>query len=1499
MNENIYIKFLNLLEEIEYQSIQWGYTEGILTEDEIYDKADDFINNESNTNINSDDLIGYLEGEKLIFEVTTLQGQGYRTRFGEAIHLLTNIRQIFGKRTWQESPKLVSDFRVKLQKRFYPKREVSPTDTLLRDELSNLSYLQKEIWNDLTKDMTLAKFQENATCELLKENSVYNGVIVTAGTGSGKTLSFYLPALLKIVDSIQKDDNNWTRVIAAYPRVELLRDQFSEAIQQSLSISNTLKNKGIRPIKVGALYGAIPNTASTDELQRKGWKRNIQDTGWICPIINCPYTNTELIWLDTDIEQNNERLVPNKQIDGAITLTKEYIILTRTRMMREAPDLLFTTLEMINQRLSDSKVNRLFGIRRKKEQRPFLMLLDEVHTYTGTTGAQASMVLKRWKQAVITPVKFVGLSATLNEAERFFSELTGIYENKVIEITPQSDEMIEEGSEYQIILKSDPVNKTSLLSTTIQAIMLIGRILNPVGSIEKKTFKEVIYGEKVFAFSDDLDVTNRLFDDLKDAEGWNIFNQNDSKSSSLAMLRKKDTPIDKFKVINGQDWRVCEDIGHKFNGADIRSKLKISRTSSQDTGVDTTSAVVVATASLEVGFNDPTVGAVIQHKAPYNWANFLQRKGRAGRKRGTKPFMITTLSDFGRDRIAFNHYEYFFNPIIPVQRLPIYNRYILKIQAVTTLFDWLSKQISVQQVWMFNLLSKPMLKESKKNKEAIVEILKLLNQLLDQNSLMHKEFIQYLGYALGINNTKNINEILWSSPRSLLLEVIPTLIRRLTTNWKLAFPKDDNEYEGYVEYLPLPEFITPTLFSDLALPEVKVIVELDQDQEKPYNMPLQQTIREFAPGRISRRFASQRGNLHHWIPISIDEEYQTLEIKEYATKYEYVNTVLHNDENISIFRPHELKLEKNTIQNISKKSNSILNWNTKFIVSGEPISVYLSKQNSWSNIINSIEFFVHSHNSNTEIIRYSTGATANLSFKGGQTFETEIEFLDEGKSSSIGFSFNADAMYFKYKVPTLTDMHNINLNPELIRELKLEWFKDQVMNDIKLPKQITTFEKNWLQEVISNAIIVLSSTQGISLQKSNEKLKNDSEIIFEILSEMFNTDMKIEDEDEKSEDQESKLFSTLNELLRDSDIRLRLHNIFENTVLNDNQEWYKWLRNSLHSTFANTLLFACESLTPNQSSIDTLLIDPVSLDDSDIGEIWLSESSAGGVGVIDELVNIIAQDPTSLFKSISATTQLSDYELVVDSLEQFIYLLQEDDILKNLALNICQVKSHNKRQELLNDLYIKLTNFGISMGHSFKVALNTRLLKEGVDSRFFDLVYELIQWRDEFEEKINLAIDLKLFCFIVVKQDIFRTKLESLNLNSNKDLINTANLLSNILWTRSFEARQQHFQSYSPFRQNQFNDPKLIKQFILNDNIQLVEISDTNWQDRTIKLLEKYSVCKLKIKKEQKDIFFKESLSKLLAQPIDIDFLQLYIMIDGVEKSKDHVSITLRLREEV
>src|SRR5207237_5729166 len=128
----------------------------------------------------------------------------------------------------------------------------------------------------------------------------------------------------------------------------------------------------------------------------------------------------------------------------------------------------------------------------------------------------------------------------------------------------------------------------------------------------------------------------------------------------------------------GQSWDLCEAIGHHL---DAGGALRIGRTSSQDPGVASASDVIVATASLDVGFNDPTVGAVLQHKAPRGAAQFLQRKGRAGRIRGMRPWTVVVLSDYGRDRLAYQGYDLLFDPSLEATSLPLQNTYVIRMQA--------------------------------------------------------------------------------------------------------------------------------------------------------------------------------------------------------------------------------------------------------------------------------------------------------------------------------------------------------------------------------------------------------------------------------------------------------------------------------------------------------------------------------------------------------------------------------------------------------------------------------------------------------------------------------------------------------------------------------------------------------------------------------------------------------------------------------------------------
>ena len=211
--------------------------------------------------------------------------------------------------------------------------------------------------------------------------------------------------------------------------------------------------------------------------------------------------------------------------------------------------------------------------------------------------------------------------------------------------------------------------------------MLMARSLDH----EANRISEGLYGLRTFAFTDNLDVINRLYFSLLDAEGRNNRGDPDPvrhPNGPLASLRRvvESRGRDRY----GQNWRMPEVIGHRLD-----ERKRIGRTSSQDPGVANNADVIVATASLEVGFNDPAVGAIIQHKAPRSAAQFLQRKGRAGRRRGMRPWTAIILSDYGRDRLAYQAYERLFDPVLPPQSLPISSRHIRRIQAVYALIDYL------------------------------------------------------------------------------------------------------------------------------------------------------------------------------------------------------------------------------------------------------------------------------------------------------------------------------------------------------------------------------------------------------------------------------------------------------------------------------------------------------------------------------------------------------------------------------------------------------------------------------------------------------------------------------------------------------------------------------------------------------------------------------------------------------------------------------------------
>src|SRR5262249_28634015 len=153
-----------------------------------------------------------------------------------------------------------------------------------------------------------------------------------------------LPALARVTSQIRRDpiQSRWVKILAVYPRNELLKDQFAEVYSQARRLDALLLGAGRRKILIGTFFGPTPNNAATAQ-DSNGWHQH--RAGLVCEFLRCPTgrCNGEMVWQNGDRSNGAERL---SCLECGSVIESDEVILTRARLERESPDILFTTTEM-------------------------------------------------------------------------------------------------------------------------------------------------------------------------------------------------------------------------------------------------------------------------------------------------------------------------------------------------------------------------------------------------------------------------------------------------------------------------------------------------------------------------------------------------------------------------------------------------------------------------------------------------------------------------------------------------------------------------------------------------------------------------------------------------------------------------------------------------------------------------------------------------------------------------------------------------------------------------------------------------------------------------------------------------------------------------------------------------------------------------------------------------------------------------------------------------
>jgi superfamily II DNA/RNA helicase len=521
--------------------------------------------------------------------------------------------------------------------------------------------LFKALANVLSKGNTvnrLYEYQEQAIEEVLASQGLINKpgvkdkIVITARTAGGKTFAFLIPAIItSAYRKLCRGENVGVKAILMYPTKALANDQVEEVAHMLYYLHNYMHQRGSGvELTFGVLHGNVKHKGEAQQV--------------LLPM-HCPIHNT-LIEFDA---KQGVMCTGNNDCSFAKFIS-DYMKITRDDIYGEPPDILITDEDMMNRILSGvgtsegeneekrSKPSNyywfewsIFGSPYKKcahcgfvyplewsgkkcvkcgfdlsnaepisnISKPSLIVLDEAHMLTGSFGAQVHHLLSlleyiigKLSSNLSHKVTYVMASATMGNPEEFAASIFGVGKSDVKVIQAEVEQGVEEEKYKRYFAFIMP--KTYTIDAT--STRLIARFINEYKKVRDEVPKGVI-------FTNFLDESNEILHSLKI----------DEEVQAALKGKTEDKISDR---IGGHTTDYDED------RVEVENKFK-------EGGLD----ILVATSTLELGIDYGVIDFVAVYGMPNTLTSYIQRIGRAGRRRDA---VVLTIFDPER-RIDYYFFE--------------------------------------------------------------------------------------------------------------------------------------------------------------------------------------------------------------------------------------------------------------------------------------------------------------------------------------------------------------------------------------------------------------------------------------------------------------------------------------------------------------------------------------------------------------------------------------------------------------------------------------------------------------------------------------------------------------------------------------------------------------------------------------------------------------------------------------------------------------------------
>lgn len=495
----------------------------------------------------------------------------------------------------------------------------------------------RELWEIPSGEGKLRLFQEDSLFFIMsrlintkvpKEKQL----LLSMPTGGGKTEAFMIP-ILSNVYQLKQENNNVIKSIIIYPTNALANDQAMRFVDIIYKINRKLFEKGVHQdnyITIGILSGDTPNKSA--------------DLANESLIKICPHCGKSDKWQ----VENGTLSCKNILNNGKTCNTRlSFCRLTKEDIINNPPDILITNPDEINISLHSPKYLPIFNNKIKS------IIFDEIHIYQGVFGCHIAHLLRRLEEVMEYKPLYIGLSATIGNAKELAALMFDEPLDNIKYIRNENNKYLTdviEKKRYHALVKpylreirknrsgEDKKKYVRTMSVAGSIGLFIGHL------ITDSHFRKSIIFTNYRSEADDLAGYLRERERL-DVKQY--FDEIISKLNNKQPLSTEEVEICEFmnkwfEIISYETKMINPnvEIGWNRGGLEKEERIRSIHSFSRnnllaDKEMDDANPIdlMVATKSLEVGIDIGDVTAVINSSAPFTTNEYVQRVGRAGRKK--------------------------------------------------------------------------------------------------------------------------------------------------------------------------------------------------------------------------------------------------------------------------------------------------------------------------------------------------------------------------------------------------------------------------------------------------------------------------------------------------------------------------------------------------------------------------------------------------------------------------------------------------------------------------------------------------------------------------------------------------------------------------------------------------------------------------------------------------------------------------------------------------